>query len=102
MSTGIAECTAVDAFNHAGENISFCNPEPFQNVDLGNDKVGHVNQENNMYLFPGIGMRALLSGARLISDGMSQAASECLASYITDKEIQSGVLYPPTRRYCCS
>ncbi|THG13711.1 hypothetical protein TEA_022208 [Camellia sinensis var. sinensis] len=33
-----AECTVVDAFNH------------------GNGKVGHVNQANNMYLFPGIGM----------------------------------------------
>ncbi|GMP35913.1 hypothetical protein CsSME_00008191 [Camellia sinensis var. sinensis] len=62
-----AECTAVDAFNHAGENISFCNPEPFQNVDLGMGMIKWVM----------IGMRALLSGARLISDGMSQAASEC-------------------------
>ncbi|KAL7224329.1 hypothetical protein ACSBR1_025730 [Camellia fascicularis] len=98
MGSPLTECTAVDAFNHAGENISFCNREPFKNVDLRNEKVGHVNQANNMHLFPGIGMRALLSGARLISDGMSQAASECLASYITDKEIQSGTLYPPTRR----
>ncbi|CAL5331551.1 NAD-dependent malic enzyme 59 kDa isoform, mitochondrial-like [Camellia sinensis] len=92
-----AECTAVDAFNHAGENIVFASGSPFKNIDLGNGKVGHVNQANNMYLFPGIGMGALLSGARLISDGMLQAASECLASYITDEEIQSGILYPPTR-----
>ncbi|KAI8025327.1 hypothetical protein LOK49_LG02G01066 [Camellia lanceoleosa] len=81
------ECTSVDAFNHAGENIVFASWSPFKNVDLGNGKVGHVNQANNMYLFPGIGMGALLSGARLISNGMSQAVSECLASYITDEEI---------------
>jgi len=90
-----AECTAVDAFKHAGENIVFASGSPFKNVDLGNGKVGHVNQANNMYLFPGIGLGALLSGARLISDGMLQAASECLASYMTDEEIQRGVLYPP-------
>lgn len=90
-----AECAAVDAFKHAGENIVFASGSPFKNVDLGNGKVGHVNQANNMYLFPGIGLGALLSGARLISDGMLQAASECLASYITDDEIQRGVLYPP-------
>ncbi|KAL7233933.1 hypothetical protein ACSBR1_017523 [Camellia fascicularis] len=70
------KCTAVDAFNHAGENIVFASGSPFKNVDLGNGKVGHVNQANNMYLFPRIGMGALLSGARLISDGMSQAVSE--------------------------
>ncbi|GFS34873.1 NAD-dependent malic enzyme 2 [Actinidia rufa] len=73
-----AECTAVDAFKHAGENIVFASGSPFKNVDLGNGKVGHVNQANNMYLFPGIGLGALLSGARLISDGMLQAAAECI------------------------
>ncbi|CAN1308667.1 NAD-dependent malic enzyme 59 kDa isoform, mitochondrial, partial [Linum perenne] len=89
-----AECTAADAFKHAGDNIVFASGSPFENVDLGNGKVGHVNQANNMYLFPGIGLGALLSGARLITDGMLQAAAECLASYMTDDEIQRGVLYP--------
>ncbi|PKI60901.1 NAD-dependent malic enzyme 59 kDa isoform, mitochondrial [Punica granatum] len=89
-----AECTAIDAFKHAGPNIVFASGSPFQNVDLGNGKVGHVNQANNMYLFPGIGLGALLSGARLISDGMLQAAAECLASYMTDDDIQNGILYP--------
>ncbi|KAI4355017.1 hypothetical protein L6164_003835 [Bauhinia variegata] len=89
-----AECTAVDAFKHAGENIVFASGSPFENVDLGNGKVGHVNQANNMYLFPGIGLGALLSGARLITDGMLNAASECLASYMTEEDIQKGILYP--------
>ncbi|KAM7512015.1 hypothetical protein LguiB_010890 [Lonicera macranthoides] len=89
-----AECTAIDAFKHAGENIVFASGSPFENVNLGNGKVGHVNQANNMYLFPGIGLGTLLSGAHFISDGMLQAAAECLASYITDEEIQQGILYP--------
>ncbi|KAK7818321.1 nad-dependent malic enzyme 2 [Quercus suber] len=89
-----SECTAADAFRHAGENIVFASGSPFENVDLGNGKVGHVNQANNMYLFPGIGLGTLLSGARFITDGMLQAASECLASYMTDEDIQNGILYP--------
>ncbi|KAF7814596.1 NAD-dependent malic enzyme 59 kDa isoform, mitochondrial [Senna tora] len=89
-----AECSAADAFKHAGENIVFASGSPFKNVDLGNGKVGHVNQANNMYLFPGIGLGALLSGARLITDGMLQAASECLASYMTEEEVLQGILYP--------
>ncbi|KAL7238820.1 hypothetical protein ACSBR2_004841 [Camellia fascicularis] len=92
-----AECTAVDAFKHAGEHIVFASGSPFKHVDLGNGKMGHVNQANNMYLFPGVGLGALLSGSHFISDGMLQAAAECLASYITDEEIQQGILYPPTR-----
>ncbi|XP_058764866.1 NAD-dependent malic enzyme 59 kDa isoform, mitochondrial-like [Vicia villosa] len=89
-----AECTAIDAFNHAGENIVFASGSPFENVDLGNGRVGHVNQANNMYLFPGIGLGSLLSGARLITDGMLQAASECLATYMTEEDIKKGILYP--------
>ncbi|KMZ74215.1 Malic enzyme [Zostera marina] len=89
-----AECTASEAFKYAGENIIFASGSPFDNVDLGNGKIGHVNQANNMYLFPGIGLGSLLSGARFISDGMLQAASECLASYITDNEIQKGIVFP--------
>ncbi|XP_077241779.1 NAD-dependent malic enzyme 59 kDa isoform, mitochondrial-like [Tasmannia lanceolata] len=89
-----AECTAVDAFKYAGQNIVFASGSPFENVDLGNGKVGHVNQANNMYLFPGIGLGTLLSGAHFISDGMMQAAAECLASYMTDEEIQKGILFP--------
>ncbi|KAL6569484.1 hypothetical protein OROMI_013998 [Orobanche minor] len=89
-----AECTAIEAFKHAGDNIVFASGSPFDNVDLGNGKIGHVNQANNMYLFPGIGLGSLLAGARIITDEMLQAAAECLASYMTDEEIQRGVLYP--------
>eukprot|EP00268_Persea_americana_P034635 TRINITY_DN34250_c2_g1_i1.p1 TRINITY_DN34250_c2_g1~~TRINITY_DN34250_c2_g1_i1.p1 ORF type:complete len:610 (-),score=106.80 TRINITY_DN34250_c2_g1_i1:634-2463(-) len=89
-----AECTAADAFKYAGSNIVFASGSPFENVDLGNGKTGHVNQANNMYLFPGIGLGALLSGAHFITDGMLQAAAKCLASYMTDEEIQKGILYP--------
>ncbi|KAL3743474.1 hypothetical protein ACJRO7_018725 [Eucalyptus globulus] len=92
--TNNAECSAADAFKHAGENMVFASGSPFANVDLGNGKIGHVNQANNMYLFPGIGLGTLLSGARFITDGMLQAAAECLASYMTDEEVQNGILYP--------
>ncbi|TYH99926.1 hypothetical protein ES332_A11G098600v1 [Gossypium tomentosum] len=89
-----AECTAVEAFKHAGENIVFASGSPFENVQLGNGKVGYVNQANNMYLFPGIGLGALLSGACIITNDMLQAAAECLASYMTDQDIEKGILYP--------
>ncbi|KAG9441118.1 hypothetical protein H6P81_016972 [Aristolochia fimbriata] len=89
-----AECTAEEAFRHAGPNIVFASGSPFEHVDLGDGKVGRVNQANNMYLFPGIGLGTLLCGAHFITDGMLQAAAKCLASYITEEEIQKGILFP--------
>lgn len=93
-----AECTADEAFKYAGDNIVFASGSPFKNVDLGNGTVGHANQGNNMYLFPGIGLGTLLCGAQLISDGMLQAAAECLAEYMTDEEIQRGLIFPSISR----
>ncbi|KVH89262.1 Malic enzyme, NAD-binding [Cynara cardunculus var. scolymus] len=51
-----------------------------------------------MYLFPGIGLGTLLSGARIISDGMLQAAAECLAECMTEDEVLKGIIYPPISR----
>ncbi|XP_021996729.1 NAD-dependent malic enzyme 1, mitochondrial-like [Helianthus annuus] len=71
-----AECTPEEAFSIVGKNIIFASGSPFKDVDLGGGEIGYSNQGNNMYLFPGIGLGTLLSGARIISDDMLQAASE--------------------------
>ncbi|XP_052485533.1 NAD-dependent malic enzyme 62 kDa isoform, mitochondrial [Gossypium raimondii] len=90
-----AECTPEEAFSIVGDNIIFASGSPFRDVDLGNGQIGHSNQGNNMYLFPGIGLGTLLSGSRIISDGMLQAAAERLAAYITEDEVLKGMIFPP-------
>ncbi|GJT98415.1 retrovirus-related pol polyprotein from transposon TNT 1-94 [Tanacetum coccineum] len=47
-----------------------------QQDHIGNGEIRYCNEGNNMYLFSGIGLSTLLSGARIISDGMLQAATE--------------------------
>ncbi|ESR58727.1 NAD-dependent malic enzyme 1 [Citrus sinensis] len=92
--TNNAECTPEEAFSIVGDNIIFASGSPFKDVDLGNGHIGHCNQGNNMYLFPGVGLGTLLSGSRIISDGMLQAAAECLAEYMTEEEVVKGKIYP--------
>ncbi|XP_059305183.1 NAD-dependent malic enzyme 62 kDa isoform, mitochondrial [Lycium ferocissimum] len=89
-----AECTPEEAFSIVGDNIIFSSGSPFKDVELGNGQVGHCNQANNMFLFPGIGLGTLLSGSRIVSDGMLQAAAECLAAYMTEEEVLKGIIYP--------
>ncbi|KAI3978345.1 hypothetical protein MKX01_013143 [Papaver californicum] len=89
-----AECTPDEAFSVLGGDIIFASGSPFKDVDLGDGRIGHCNQGNNMYLFPGIGLGTLLSGSRIVSDGMLQAAAECLAAYITEKEVLDGTIFP--------
>ncbi|KAI8545541.1 hypothetical protein RHMOL_Rhmol07G0047700 [Rhododendron molle] len=93
-----AECTPEEAFSVLGENIIFASGSPFKDVDLGNGHIGHCNQGNNMYLFPGIGLGTLLSGSRIISDGMLQAAAERLAEYMTEEEVLKGIIFPSISR----
>uniref|UniRef100_A0A0D6R4F2 Malic enzyme n=1 Tax=Araucaria cunninghamii TaxID=56994 RepID=A0A0D6R4F2_ARACU len=89
-----AECTPQEAFETVGDCIIFASGSPFPDVDLGSGRIGHCNQGNNMYLFPGIGLGTLLSGSRIISDGMLQAAAECLAAYMEEDKVLNGIIYP--------
>ncbi|CAL5340408.1 unnamed protein product [Camellia sinensis] len=87
-----AECTPDEAFSILGENIIFASGSPFRDVDLGNGHIGHCNQGNNMYLFPGVGLGTLLSGSRIISDGMLQAAAEWRRIRDITKEVAAAVI----------
>ncbi|WP_199698791.1 NAD-dependent malic enzyme [Aurantiacibacter zhengii] len=57
---------------------------------------GTVTQVNNVYIFPGIGLGALVSGAQTITDAMFAEAAECLASLSLHDD--GGALFPPTDR----
>jgi len=51
-----------------------------------------------MYIFPGIGMGAILSKARHITDAMVEQAAIALAGSLTDDELSSDLVYPRLTR----
>lgn len=60
-----------------------------------------VGQSNNAFIFPGVGLGALVSEAREVSDGMFRAAAECLAGLVSDADLDAGSLFPPVRDLRC-
>ena len=55
-------------------------------------------QGNNMYVFPGIGLGAILAKTRHVSDAMIEQAAVALAASLDDEERAAGLVYPRLTR----
>jgi malic enzyme len=60
-------------------------------------RTWRVGQSNNAFIFPGVGLGALVAEAREVTDGMCLAAAECLAGLVNDADLAAGSLYPAIR-----
>ena len=69
---------------------------PFAPVEY-EGKMLPVSQGNNVYVFPGIGMGAIISKAQVVTDSMFAAAATALADLVEEDDLANGVLYPPLR-----
>ena len=55
-------------------------------------------QGNNSYIFPGIGLGAIISKTRHITDEMFMGSAHTLASLTTESDLAQGSLYPALKR----
>lgn len=95
--TSKAECTAEQAYIWSEGRAVFASGSPFGAVKFG-DRTFVPGQGNNAYIFPGIGLGAIVSGARTITDEMFLAAAHSLANQVSDTDLERGRVYPPLSR----
>jgi malate dehydrogenase (oxaloacetate-decarboxylating)(NADP+) len=95
--TSKAECSAEEAYCHTGGRALFACGSPFDAVKL-NGKTFVPRQGNNSYIFPGVGLGAIASGSKLVTDEMFMAAAHTLANSVSEADLKQGSLYPALPR----
>jgi malic enzyme len=70
---------------------------PFEDVEH-EGRRHRIGQGNNVFIFPGLGLGALLAGANAVTDSMISAAADAVAASVTAEELADGMLYPAVPR----
>jgi malate dehydrogenase (oxaloacetate-decarboxylating) len=92
--TDRCEATPADLCSWTEGRAVIATGSPFPPVKR-NGKEYRVDQNNNAYVYPGIGLGAIVCAAHHISDGMFLAAARALAELSPARRDPHGNLLPP-------
>lgn len=95
--TSKAECTAEQAYTWTEGRAIFASGSPFDPVTIGGTRLVPT-QGNNAYIFPGLGLGAIVAGARHVTDDMFYAAARAAADMTSDDALAQGSILPPLER----
>jgi malate dehydrogenase (oxaloacetate-decarboxylating)(NADP+) len=95
--TANAECTAEQAYRWSEGRAVFASGSPFPAV-AGERWSLVPSQANNAYIFPGIALGIVASGACRVTDAMFFAAARTLAASASDADLRRGSIFPPFSR----
>ncbi|MCC7263140.1 MAG: NAD-dependent malic enzyme [Candidatus Latescibacteria bacterium] len=95
--TSQSECTAQQAYEWTGGRAIFASGSPFPPVEY-EGRTLDPGQANNVYIFPGVGLGAIASEARRVTDEMFFAAAKALAEEVGEEDLKVGRIYPPLSR----
>jgi malate dehydrogenase (oxaloacetate-decarboxylating) len=91
--TSYSEARPADLMAWTGGRALVATGSPFAPVTVGGRTV-RIAQANNAFVFPGVGLGALVAEAREVTDGMLLAAAERLAEETAARTAGDEALFP--------
>ncbi len=69
---------------------------PFPPVEF-NGETRQIGQANNVFIFPGVGLGAIVGEATQLPNAVFRAAARVLAEHTPEERLAAGALYPATK-----
>jgi malic enzyme len=91
--TANAEARPADLIPWTEGRALVATGSPFDDV-VHEGRRFRIGQGNNMFIFPGVGLGAILSKARRVTDGMFLASAKALAGVVDRDLLEQGCVFP--------
>ena len=89
-----SEAVPADVHRWSDGRALIATGSPFPPIPVRGHKPLQVGQANNVFVFPGVGLGAIVAEVREVTDGMFLVAAETLAGMVSEDRLAVGALYP--------